>query len=327
MLAALAIVVTTPQTNPSGAGVTAVPAPTGNISGGSIDGQIIFSRQGSLWLWRGDSARRLPLEPGNSVVANNKVRLIQPALSQDGSRLVYVREDETFSDLWLAAPDGSNPRPLTTNRGNGTPRSPNFISSSLWTFNPVWSPDGTEIAFLSDVGTDDLTIRATSPAKFNQRPISKGLAVTQGGLQRPSWSPQGDLLAAGVFENGKSQIYTLKAASGQATKLTDQPDGAYDPAYSPDAKSIAFVSKRGNSGELWLMRADGSGGVLLSNQNSRYPVWSPDGKKLAFLGLKDANFEIFVLDIAADGTSAAGSPRQLSQNARLDGASGFSWSR
>ena len=321
------ILLSAPAATKGGGASVGTPPPdrSDTLHGSSIAGQIVFSRLGRLWRWQGDTAHPLNVAAGNSTIANNQVGLTQPALSRDGAKLAFVRQDESFSDLWLSASDGSAAHALTTNRGNGTPRTPNFIGSSLWAFGPAWSPAGTEIAYLSDVGTDDLTLRATSASKFNQRPLNARLAVAQGGDQRPGWSPLGDEVALAAFDNGKSQIYSIKTANGQSTKLTDQPDGAYDPAWSPDGKLIAFVSRRGNAAELWLMHADGSAATLLTNLNSRNPVWSPDGQKLAFLSSKDSAFELYVLDLTPDGR-ASGQPRQLSQNARLDGASGFAWS-
>lgn len=325
LLGVILILVTIPAKPTPGATATPGPDQGESLRGSSIDGQIIFSRQGYLWSWRGDKSARLPVEPGASTVQGNPVQLIQPSLSQDGTKLAFIRQDETFSDLWVANSDGTNARNLTNYRGSGTPRSPDFISSSLWAFSPAWSPDGTEVAFLSDVGTDDLALWATSASKFNRRVVSK-LAVGQGGLLRPSYAPQGNQFVAAAFENGKSQIYAIADGNGSPTKLTDLPEGAYDPILSPDGNFIAYIARKGNFSELWLMRADGSRPALLTNQASRYPAWSPDSKKLAFLALKDGAFEIFTIKLKADGT-ADGSPQQLSANAKLDGADGITWGR
>ncbi len=328
ILAAILIVVTIPNNKAAPGGGT-LPTDTVDrsetLSGGNIGGQLVFSRQGYLWAWRGDKATRLPLEPGKSVVANNTVRLVQPALSPDGSKLAFIRQDETFADLWVAGADGSAARPLSSNRGSGTPRSPNFVGRSLWAFTPSWSPDGTQIAYLTDRGTDNLTLWATSANNFNPRQIST-LAVGQGGIQRPAWSLQATDLAVAAYENGKFQIFLIKATGGTPNRLTDLPDGAYDPSWSPDGKLIAFAAQRGNSSELWVMRSDGSGQAQLSGQAGRSPAWSPDGKKLAFLGLKDGAFELFTLDIGPNGV-AAGGPKQFSTGAKLDGVDGLSWSR
>ncbi len=332
-LAAAIIILLTVPTNPAATpagGGQAVSTTTldrsDTVKGlSSLDGQIIFSRQGALWRWRGDSAARLALDTGKSLIANYSIKLLHPALSRDGTKLAFVREDETFSDLWISSADGSGAKALTDNKGSGTPRSPAFTGSALWAYSPNWSPDGTELAFLSDVGTDDLTLWVSDPVRFNRKAISK-LALGTGGMQRPSWSATGDALVVAAFENGKSQIYTVKASSGEPGRLTELPEGAYDPVWSPDGKFIAYVARRGSSSELWIIKADGSSPQLLTNQPSRTPVWSPDSKKLAFLSLKDGGFELFTLEISAIG-SASGGPKQISQGAKLDGSAGLSWSR
>lgn len=59
-----------------------------------------------------------------------------------------------------------------------------------------------------------------------------------------------------------------------------------DPAFSPDGKTIAFVSReRPDQDSLWLMKADGSGVrriPLPDGYGPRWPTWSPDGRRIAF---------------------------------------------
>jgi TolB protein len=95
---------------------------------------------------------------------------------------------------------------------------------------------------------------------------------------------------------------------------------------SPDGNFIAYIARKGNASELWVMHADGSAPILISGQSSRYPAWSPDGKSLAFLSLKDGNFEIFIQKLKADGTPDGGA-QQLSGDAKLDGVDGIAWGR
>ncbi len=327
ILGAVIIVATAPSKKNISSDQAAVPTAdqSDRLNGGKLEGQLVFSRQGALWLWQGENATRLPLDPGKSVAPNTRVQLVQPALSPDGSKIAYIRQDESFADLWTASANGSNPRQLSNNRGAGVPRSESFTNKSLWAFSPVWSADGAQIAYLSDNGTDDLTLFSTAAASFAPRQLST-LAVGNGGLQRPSWSPKGDAVAVGAFENGKLQIFSVRTANRNSTQLTSQPDGAYDPAWSPDGKWIAYIAHKGNGGEMWLMQADGSNPMQLSPQNSRSPVWSPDSKKLAYLGQKDGWFEIFTLELGPSGSPTT-SPKQISNNAKLDGADGLSWSK
>ncbi len=297
------------------------------LTGERLDGQLLFTRQGNLWAWHGDNATRLAIEPGKSVIANLSGKLTQPSWSPGSGAIAYIRQDEAFSDLWVVNADGKNARSLTTNRGQGQPRSENFNRSSLWAFAPAWSPDGTQLAYLSDVQTDDLALWIT-PVKTPQPKRLSALAVGQGGLQRPSWAADGSQIAVAGYEGGKPQIYTIRVNNGRETRLTEASEGAYDPAWSPDGKYIAYLARRGNNSDLWLMRADGSGQVqLVSGVTARTPAWSPDGTKLAFLGLRGGGFELFTVNIAANGAGAAGEPKQISREAGIDATGGLSWNK
>jgi dipeptidyl aminopeptidase/acylaminoacyl peptidase len=56
------------------------------------------------------------------------------------------------------------------------------------------------------------------------------------------------------------------------------------PTWSPDGKSIAFISNMSGRNNLWLVRADGGWPVQLtvSDQRQAAPAWSPDGKWIAY---------------------------------------------
>jgi Tol biopolymer transport system component len=74
-------------------------------------------------------------------------------------------------------------------------------------------------------------------------------------------------------------------------------------ATSPGANGrIAFTSLRGGGRDIYVMNADGSGQVNLTNDPaSDYDAaWSPDGTRIAFVSDRDGNNEVFVMN--ADGT-------------------------
>jgi TolB protein len=107
--------------------------------------------------------------------------------------------------------------------------------------------------------------------------------------------------------DGAYQLYGMNADGGRQKRLTHEqgdpstPQGLFyqvEPAWSPDARLIAFASKRDGRSHIFAMRADGSDTRRLTdtkNEDSN-PTWSPDGDELAF----QRGPEIYVM--AADGT-------------------------
>ena len=74
------------------------------------------------------------------------------------------------------------------------------------------------------------------------------------------------------------------------------------PAWSPDGRKLAFVSRRDGNSEIYVMNADGSeqGNLTQHPASDSHPSWSPDGRKLAFVSRRDGNSEIYVMN--ADGS-------------------------
>src|ERR1035437_4721221 len=110
-------------------------------------------------------------------------------------------------------------------------------------------------------------------------------------------APGGARIAYAVTRNDRpghpySEIWIRDIASGAATRLGRDGNGASSPRWSPDGKWIAFFGKVGDSSGVAVARADGSESRLLATThgtNSVNPVagaalsWSPDGTRLAFV--------------------------------------------
>lgn len=99
---------------------------------------------------------------------------------------------------------------------------------------------------------------------------------------------EGTWLSLDVSPDGKAivfellgDIYTLPIGGGKATRLTSGQAFDAQPHYSPDGRSIVFVSDRSQSDNLWLMNADGSSVRALTRENDQRfqsPTFTPDGK-------------------------------------------------
>ena len=109
---------------------------------------------------------------------------------------------------------------------------------------------------------------------------------------------------------GLPQVFLVDLATQSLAQITNMPEGACQPAWSPDGKKIIFISPCMGMDEiyfgasLYLMNADGSDLVLVSSVpgGDFDPAWSPDGKLIAFTSLRTGQMEIFVMN-ADDMTS------------------------
>jgi len=153
--------------------------------------------------------------------------------------------------------------------------------------NPVWSPDGRRIAFESH-----WQVYVMNADGSGQRRLTRNGARNFA----PAWSPDGQRIAFERISHGESEIehdprwgscpswcdtaltfevhVTNADGSGQQ-RLT--PHGAKR-GWSPDGRTIAFVSKRDGNAEIYVMNADGSEQRNLTRtrgRQERWFVWSP----------------------------------------------------
>ena len=111
-------------------------------------------------------------------------------------------------------------------------------------------------------------------------------------------------IAAAVLVGG----LLVTPAFGLGSRLLDliygksNPGDVQTPAWSPDGRKLAFVSRRDGNSEIYVMNADGSAQENLTQHpaSDSHPSWSPDGRKLAFVSRRDGNSDIYVMN--ADGS-------------------------
>ena len=234
---------------------------------------------------------------------------VSPAFSPDGRTLAFTRFDSGFaSDLYLLDLDED----LTP---KGEPRRRTFTEAT--TTSPVFTPDGRDIVFSSGpIGEPSLWRVPVSGSASPER-----LPFGERG-RWPAISRQGNL----AYTTGEANVdiwrVNLPITDGAAVKLIASSRPDHEPQYSPDGDSIAFVSTRSGSLEIWKCDRDGSNPVQLTSLGAPVtsrPRWAPDGKSIAFTSDAEGEFDVYVVN--ADG----GAPRRLTSDPSYEAEP--AWSR
>ncbi len=125
----------------------------------------------------------------------------------------------------------------------------------------------------------------------------KRIKDVRSAIQSASLSPTGQRIAVGA----RGWVFTIPAAKGDA-RLIKEEQGVHrrDPAWSPDGKSLAFITDIQGDQQLALvdMSSNVERRIDLGEKPGYYssPTWSPDSKKIAYT---DNKLNLWVLDVAS----------------------------
>ena len=193
---------------------------------------------------------------------------------RDGNREVY-----------RMGPDGSNPVNLTNHPADD--------------FDPSWSADGSQIAFVSNRETDageGQFIYVMSADGSDVRQLS-----TEGGSNHPDWSPTGEFI---VYDND-ADIFIIKAdGSEPAINLTDSPEKDIMPDWSPFDHEIAWLSGTDDNRNIRIINLQTLEVRQITESGKIYEVkWSVDGR--LFTHWDHPEGVCFNCVINADGSNVA----------------------
>jgi eukaryotic-like serine/threonine-protein kinase len=184
--------------------------------------------------------------------------------SPNGEKLAYTRDDQ----IWIFDIELGTHQRLTTEGANHR--------------EPVWTPDGTSVAFASDRGSTsaDIWIREVDgdgPAR---------LLLEMEGTQFPgAWTDDG-LLVIQTNHGGSRDIYTMPADGSVSPLPYLHADwDEYLPRVSPDGRWLAYVSDQHTESAVLVRSFPQPGGMFMVSEpgiSATEPVWSPDGSTVYY---------------------------------------------
>jgi eukaryotic-like serine/threonine-protein kinase len=191
-------------------------------------------------------------------------------------QFAFASDRSGYPAIWLMNIDGSGLQQLT------------FIEEGAC--QPSWSPDGSQIVFISPCPRNQETYPASSLFIINADGSDlTPLPTAPGGDFDPAWSPDGTKIAfTSLRRNNNPQIFIFVLETQEVYPIPDPDDRRnYQPAWSPNGKSIAYVGPRN---QIWTMDEYGENRYLVSRPSdfaNRFPSWSPNGRTIIFTQLAE----------------------------------------
>jgi dipeptidyl aminopeptidase/acylaminoacyl peptidase len=226
-----------------------------------------------------DRARIITSQPGGKS---------RPRYSPDGKRLVYALDLDGSESFHIAVYDCTS--------GRHTDLTPDIPYAHQP--NVSWSPDGRELAVLSD---------ARGHFSCYVLPSAGGPARLVLDVDHPCWdahwSPDGSRLAVEVEWHGQDRsIFIVSLGDGRRLQL--EADGrvlnAMHPAWSPDGRTLAFCADPEGWYRLGLydVKSDSIRWMTGDEAEDTHPAWSADGGRLVYLHSRGADTSLRVHDLS-----------------------------
>jgi Tol biopolymer transport system component len=223
----------------------------------------------------------------------------RPGITPDGKQLVYatryrgqtglrIRDLETDEDTWLVYPVQRDDQEASASRDllpryAFTPDSQYLILNYGGLIHRIQLASHTveAIPFVAHV---DMPAgpAARQDIREDTGPVQARL------IQTPGQSPDGRRIAFSAL----AHIYRADLASGQSQRVTHSEEPEFEPSWSPDGKSIVYVTWTTQGGNIWLTDVEGSRDPIRLTDHPEFynnPVFSPDGKSI--FAMRSSNYD------------------------------------
>ena len=253
---------------------------------------IVYEQFGALFLFDPGTQRSTPVpvtiagdlprvRPHYAPVAD---RIESANLSPTGARAVFGGRGEIVT----VPADKGDVRNLTN-------------TAAVMERDPVWSPDGRWVAFLSDA-SGEYTLHIVPQAG-----VSAGRSITLGDAPSfyysPSWSPDSKKIA---YLDKRLQLWYVDVASGKSVKVDadsyEAPWRGLDPAWSPDSRWIAYTKVLPNHFRavfLYSLETGTATQITDGLSDARFPAFDKGGEYLYFAASTNAGPTVGWIDMTS----------------------------
>jgi Tol biopolymer transport system component len=205
-----------------------------------------------------------------------------PLCGTNCGKIVFVSNRDGSDEIYTCNAGGSNVTRLT--------------NDPAWDKQPVWSPDGTKIAFVKDFLFSDINSIGSNIYIMNADGSNVVQLTFTGYAGHPAWSPDGTKIAftSGIDATGITGVLTIKivnSSNGSVLVQTGMYGASFipDPAWSPDGTKIAFdtdIIFWDVISAIFTICPNGGNQNPLTTQYGIVddywkPAWSPNGSKLS----------------------------------------------
>lgn len=229
---------------------------------------------------------------------------ISPAISPDGKYVAFYSEKDLFSiDLFLAETEtGKIVQKLSSTVHRNEIDALNFIESA-----GAWSPDSKFFAFVAfSKGRNRLLV-----VDVERNRMAREIEIPDvPSFNYPVWAPDGGSIVVSGLVDGRNDLYQFFIDENRVKRLTNDRWANIHPVFSPDGKTLAFVTDRPSPGDIYAKRMPGyyiATMNLETNQVKTHhffpgasnlnPVFSPDGNHIYFLSDRDGFRNLYRFEI------------------------------
>jgi TolB protein len=219
-----------------------------------------------LWAMNLDTGKTRQLTTGGAVN-------LEPRFSPDGKRLAFV-STSYHGHFHIFVGNFDNGELTNVQRFTGETRTtlPRFYYSEFdHEISPAWSPDGSELIFISNHG------HVYGTGGFWRMKAEPGAGAREFHYEETAWksrpdlSPDGKrLLYASYLGQQWHQLWLMPSQGGDAFPISYGDFDNTNPRWSPDGTKIAFISNRTGNTSLWIQEIPGGAQTPVVAQQKRY---------------------------------------------------------